>query len=110
MIYSDSLKFKGKLPNNQILWISGLSESEVSKSNVCRKGPDAELLMILREGFRMWLLGSSTFWYTADKEKLSSQTRQAQGIAQKIQERAFPLRPKGRHEDENWGRHTYFLY
>lgn len=110
MIYSDSLKFKGKLPNNQILWISGLSESEVSKSNVCRKGPDAELLMILREGFRMWLLGSSTFWYTADKEKLSSQTRQAQGIAQKIPERAFPLRPKGRHEDENWGRHTYFLY
>lgn len=48
----------------------GLSESEVSKPNVCRKGPDAELLMILWEGFRMWLLGSSTFWYIADKEKL----------------------------------------
>lgn len=31
-------------------------------------------------------LGSSTFWYTVDMEKLSSQTRQTQGIAQKIPE------------------------
>lgn len=53
---------------------------EKSPSPWCRAAEDT------LGGLQNAALGSSTFWYTVDMEKLSSQTRQTQGIAQKIPE------------------------